>query len=137
MGRLRHAQAAREAATAAEAQPAAPAEGVNLRFGGLLLMAMGAIAMCIIPTRDPAPVVQARTAVTETNAPPAPPPAVEWPALRLQGIVYRRLSPSALINGKTCFIGERIGAATLRAIDRDHVTVELGGATNVLWLRQP
>jgi hypothetical protein len=67
------------------------------------------------------------------NAEPAP--AVAFPQVRLQGIFYRPANPAALINAKTVGIGDRIGNATVVAIDRSSVTLECGAQTNVLTLR--
>jgi hypothetical protein len=59
---------------------------------------------------------------------PKPPP------LRLQAIVYNPKRPSALINGKTLFIGEKLGDAKVVAIDQESATLLSGGKTTVLTL---
>ena len=75
------------------------------------------------------------------TAPPTPAPdatatPVETtkPAFRLQGIFYRTVNPSAMVNGKNVNIGSRIGAATVKSITRDSVTLEADGQTTVLTL---
>ena len=93
------------------------------------------------PDPTPAPVPLA-AAAPETNSaapttiaalaaePPKPPP------LRLQAIVYNPKRPSAVINGKTLFLGEKIGDARLVAIDQESATLLCGGKTNTLTLAE-
>jgi hypothetical protein len=95
---------------------------------------------------DPAPAIAALAPVTP---PPAsvgpesivtPPPAVAEPApvkpppLRLQGIVFDPSRPSAVINGQSVFVGERVGDFTVLAISQRSATLAGGGITNVLAL---
>jgi hypothetical protein len=68
------------------------------------------------------------------NVAPPPPKKVEFPPLQVQGIFYRAKSPSALINGRTVFVGDNIGDVKVLAIDQKSVKVELEGATKTLWL---
>jgi len=65
---------------------------------------------------------------------PLPPPAVQFPALKLQGIFYRPSNPSALINGRTLFVGDFIGEVKVIAVDQRSVKLELEGATKTLRL---
>lgn len=62
--------------------------------------------------------------------PPKPTP------LTLQGIVFNPRRPSVVINGKTLFIGERIGQFRVAAIQPDSATLIGAGRTNVLSLEQ-
>ncbi len=76
-------------------------------------------------------------AKAETNSaagPPLEPPKPPLP--KLQGIVFDPKKPSAVINGKTLFIGERIVGFRLVAIAQDSATLVGGGQTNVLTLEQ-
>lgn len=59
-------------------------------------------------------------AMATEPAPPAPPP------LKLQGIVFNPKRPSAVINGRTVFIGDRVREMRVVAIGRD--TATLAGA---------
>jgi len=77
-----------------------------------------------LPTVTPAPTKSGVTA----------PASGSFPAMKLQGIVYRPSNPSVVINNKTLFIGETIGEAKVVAIDRTSVTVECRGQTRVLTL---
>jgi len=61
-------------------------------------------------------------------AKPAPP--------RLQAIVFRRSRPSAMISGKTLFVGDKFGELRVVAISEDSATLVGGGQTNVLILPQ-
>ena len=53
---------------------------------------------------------------------------------KLQGIFYRPASPSAVVNTKTVFVGDRIANARVKAIDKQSVTLEVAGETKVLTL---
>ena len=71
-------------------------------------------------------------AINATAIAPAPQPK---PApLRLQAIVFNPKRPSALISGKTLFLGDKLGDARVVAIDRESATLVGGGKTNVLSL---
>ena len=63
-----------------------------------------------------------------TVAPPKPAP------LRLQAIVFNPKRPSALISGKTLFIGDKLGALRVVAIDQESATLVGAGQTNVFSL---
>jgi hypothetical protein len=61
--------------------------------------------------------------------PPKPAP------LRLQGIVFST-RPSAVINGKTLFVGDRVREFRVVAITRDAAVLVGGGRTNTLSLSE-
>jgi hypothetical protein len=98
----------------------------------------------------PAPVQPAVAAAAPTNTvvgtvaaePVTNPPAVaqspkpEPITYRLQSIFYRVKDPSAVINGKTIFLGDRVGGARVLAIGQDSVTILTPtGQTNILDLQ--
>ena len=58
-----------------------------------------------------------------------------FPELRLQGVFYRPANPSAMINAKSVFKGDRIDGARVIAIGRDTVTVEWKGQRKVLTIQ--
>ena len=62
--------------------------------------------------------------------PPKPPPVT----YKLQSLFYRRNGASAVINGKTVFVGDRVGDARVIAIASDAVAIVAGGQTNYLEL---
>jgi hypothetical protein len=57
------------------------------------------------------------------------------PAIRLQAIVFDPARPSAMINGKTLFVGDMLGEMQLVAIGRQSATLVGAGQTNLLTLR--
>jgi hypothetical protein len=57
-----------------------------------------------------------------------------FPSVRLQGIFFQASRPSALINAKTVFIGDKVATAKVTAITRDSVTLQWNGETKVLTL---
>ena len=80
-------------------------------------------------TATPDPVV-----ATPILAAVEPPPKPAAP--KLQGIVFNPTRPSALINGRTLFIGDKFGELRVAAITADSATLVGGGRTNVLSLDQ-
>jgi len=86
------------------------------------------------PTNVPAALTEANPAANPATIaePPAPKPA----PLRLQAIVYNPTRPSAMIGGKTLFVGDKFGALRVVAIDAESATLVGLGQTNVLILDQ-
>ncbi len=92
--------------------------------------------LAVTPTTEPtnAPPADAilsnatnATAVVAASSPqPAP--------LRLQGILYNPKRPSAMISGRTVFVGDRLGEFRVMTIDKDSATLVGDGQTNVLSL---
>ncbi len=95
---------------------------------------------------------QPTTTATEpnltTNLPPASTPDASIAATpepskpvvpKLQGIFYNPSRPSAVVNGKTVYVGSRAGEARdflVLEISRESVTVGNGSQTNVLVLEE-
>jgi hypothetical protein len=93
---------------------------------------------------------QAETSSESTVAPPVvaaiprpePPitnavaavPATEFPTLKLQGVIWSPSRPSAVINGKSVFVGEKVERAVVTAIEQDSVKVTWNGEERVLTL---
>jgi hypothetical protein len=84
---------------------------------------------------SPRPVLQAVVA-PPSNQPVTVVPAVAppQPIYKLQGIYWRPVRPSAVINGKTLYIGDRVGVARVTAVDQQGVTLDVNGETKVLLL---
>ena len=61
----------------------------------------------------------------------APPPSVQRekqpPDFRVNGIIYTRVRPSAIVNGQTVNVGDRVNGATVVGIERTNVTLQLNG----------
>jgi len=65
-------------------------------------------------------------------SPPEPPPAPQPPPIRLQAIVYSPTRPSAIINNRTVFIGDRVGDLRVTSITQETTTLIGAGQTNVV-----
>jgi hypothetical protein len=105
-------------------EPAAPAE--------TKLVASAVTTPSEAPIAAAKPIQEVATvsaSVTEI-APPKPAPP------KLQAIVYRHTRPSAMISGKTLFVGDKYGDWRLVAISEESATLVGGGLTNVLILPQ-
>lgn len=61
-----------------------------------------------------------------------PPP----PPLKLQGILYNPGNPSAVLNGRTLYVGDRVNGFRVLAITPQSVTLASATATNVLSLSE-
>ena len=86
----------------------------------------------------PAPADEPLASVQEseaTNAPAMTPPPPPKPApLRLQAIIFTPKRPSAMISGKTLYVGDKLGDLRVVAIDKESATLAGAGQTNVLSL---
>ena len=60
--------------------------------------------------------------------------AVEFPELKLQGIIRGKKKTTAVVNGKTLSLGDRIEGAVLLKIDLESVTFEKGSVRKELFL---
>ena len=86
------------------------------------------------PALPPAPVpVEAGTNTLPAAATGEPPQSLPP---KLQGIAFHRTRPSAIVNGKTVVIGDRVGDLRVLAITRGSVTLGSATATNVLSLSE-
>jgi len=81
--------------------------------------------------RTPEPVAPARIVVVQVTNPPAAPPEAVY---KLQAIYWRPTKPSAVVNGNTVFVGDRIQNARVAAIDQNSVTFKVDGQPNPLIL---
>ncbi len=61
-------------------------------------------------------------------------PAPVFPNLKLQGIYFRRVNPSAMINGRNVSNGDAIEGVKVIAIERQIVIVEFEGQTKALTM---
>ena len=69
-----------------------------------------------------------------TPAAAAPPAETPKPAFKLQSIFFRTTNPSAMVNGKNVSVGSRVHGATVTAITREGITLDVEGQTTVLTL---
>ncbi len=86
------------------------------------------------PLADKTPLLVASQETAITNSAPEPAVAPKPAPLRLQAILFQPNRPSALINGKTIFVGDRVGELRVTAITREAAILVGGGQTNVLAL---
>lgn len=140
-----HAKAALKENHAAEPQPSAkaalPASVVPNPVVLPVAPAKETVAKAPPPVAEPAvktvdiraPVV-APTPV-EDVAPPVSESVAGVPEFKLQGIFYRISKASALIDGRTLFVGDEIGGAKLVLIERHSVRLVRDGRPIVLKLR--
>lgn len=86
------------------------------------------------PASTPTAAVVLPKPAVVTVAPPPPPPKPAFPELKLQGIFYLASRPSALISGKTVFLGDTVRGAKVVNIEKLNVTLEFAGENKVLSL---
>ncbi len=84
------------------------------------------------PEPTPAKVSQESPANVPTALPPKERVAPEF---RLTGIIYTVASPSAILNGKTVYVGEQIDGATVISIRQTAVTLQIDGQKRTYNLR--
>jgi hypothetical protein len=84
-----------------------------------------------VTVTDPVVAVPATPAPGPTNVVAAAP---TFPTLKLQGVIWNPRRPSAVINGKSLFVGEKVERAIVTAIEQDSVKVTWNGEERVLTL---
>jgi len=111
----------------------------SLQYWGPMLATFGAIVIFIVPlssakkvaarSTNAVPQVKAVMPPPPTNAKPvlAPIQPPKFPDVKVQGIIYRVGNPSVVLNGKGFFVGDRVGDAEIVAIERQSMTLEIGG----------
>ena len=130
----------------ADAPPASRRSSfLNFRYCGLMMVACGGIMAGLAPMREvlssPAFKVKVEAAerLMRAKVPGRKSKANEAarsvPVLKMQGIFHGHSRPSAIINGKTLYVGDTIDNTKIIAIESKSVTVETGGATNILKLK--
>jgi HD-like signal output (HDOD) protein len=81
-------------------------------------------SVTVVPEPPPAAVSQ--------EAPPAPAPSIAphpnpAPDFKLSGIIYGVTRPSAIVNGKTVYVGDQVSGATIISIRQSEVTLQFNG----------
>jgi hypothetical protein len=94
-----------------------------------------------VPHNSAEPISSPAAAVNDTNSAPSPvaiaePPAPKPAPLKLQAIVYNPVRPSAIINGRTLFVGDKFADFHILAINQESATLVGKGQTNVLNLAE-
>jgi hypothetical protein len=115
----------------------------SFRYWGFILTTSAVLVYVVAPKPRPeAPPVAIAKPVEPpplTNAPPPPPEtnapaAIEFPPLKLSGVIYNGDDSTAVINGRTLQVGRYIGEVRIVAIEPRAVTVELSGERMALHL---
>lgn len=97
----------------------------NVTYWGVMFVFFGVIVIFITPSyRAPEKRVAAK-------APPVPTPT-NPPSFKFQGMTLRGSNASALINGRTYFIGEQVGEAKVISISTNQAILEWRGIKLVL-----
>jgi hypothetical protein len=96
------------------------------------------VASSVVPVANADDISAPSAKVQENSSSAATPGADTGPAkpapLKLQAIVFNPSRPSAIINGRTLFIGDKMGTFRVVAIGEDTATLAGSGLTNVLTL---
>src|SRR6266540_301435 len=112
---------------------------LDARYVGLMSVMLGVATVFILPIQSTPETVPVRATEptprplakpVPTNAPPPvvqPVKPVTFPAVRVRGIIFEPDRPSALIGGKTYYIGDQVQGAKVVAITRDTVVLEIEG----------
>ncbi len=125
------------APTPAPAVASAPAPAASLPPKPLAA-AVPTVASVLPATAATATDTNTAAVAAAAPAAPLPPPVPEppkLPPLKLQAISYSK-RPCAMINGRTVFLGDRVGDLRVAAIGPESATLIGGGRTNVLTLPQ-
>lgn len=119
-------------AVAAQSTPAPqPASQPSVVIG-----TMGLPSPTTTPTPENVQVAKEPESAPTNSAVIAEPPAPKLPPLKLQAIVFNPKRPSVVINGRTLFVGEKLGEARVVAIDQESATLVAAGKTNILTMSE-
>jgi hypothetical protein len=78
-------------------------------------------------------IVQAREpAETNQTTTPTPPKALAVPAIKIQGIIYKKERSVVLIGGESFSVGDSIDDAVIEEIQRDGIVVRIGQETRTI-----
>ena len=118
----------------------------TLRYIGTMVMLFGALtrASTKISEAFASSAFQMKIAAAERliekipkgKAPSEPESASRnFPSLKVQGASFGTANPSIIVSGKTIFVGDKIEQAKVVSIERQSITLEVGGQTKVFNLR--
>jgi HD-like signal output (HDOD) protein/ActR/RegA family two-component response regulator len=88
-----------------------------------------------LPASEPTTAAAPAPPVTNVPPPTVAPPEKVKPEFRLQGIIFTSVRPSAMINGETVNVGEQIDGASVVAISRTTVTLQVNGQRKTYQLK--
>jgi hypothetical protein len=118
----------------------------DLRYWGPMFVALGVITLFIdtiklresnagvaaVPAR-PAPPKKVESIVV-AEPPPTPKLPVEFPALKVQGIIFRQDHSAVILNGRSYEEGDLVGDLTVKEITRATVKLEKSGEEKLFFL---
>jgi len=87
------------------------------------------------PAPERAPASAPPAAVTNAPTLSVTPTEKSLPDFRLNGIIYSVGSPSAILNGRTVYVGDQVNGATVLSIGRTSVTLQINGQRKTYSLR--
>ena len=87
------------------------------------------------PASEPTVAAVPAPAVTNVSLASVVPQQKAQPEFRLQGIIFSSVRPSAMINGQTVNVGDPIDSATVVAISRTTVTLQINGQRKTYQLK--
>ncbi|MFO1513532.1 MAG: hypothetical protein U1F83_11550 [Verrucomicrobiota bacterium] len=142
-----------------EGRPRSPLILVAAVLGLTMIVGMGGLLIWVVAQQHDASLQVEAKAIAPVDPPPAPLrvepapapastpeevmtntlPAVaaeepKAPELKLQGIFFNPRSPSAVVNGKTVYVGDKVSGFRVFAITPQNVTLGTATQTNVLDL---
>lgn len=90
-----------------------------------------------VSAATPEPVAASAPGAAVTNAQPnvAQPPKKPQPDFRLQGIIYTSMRPTAIVNGQAVRSGDHVDGATVVAVGKTGVMLEIKGQRRTLELK--
>ena len=116
----------------------------DLRYWGPMFLALGVITLFIdtIKLREtntglaaaPPPPKKAEPVVAGAEPPPTPRMSVDFPPLKVQGIIFRENNSSVILNGRPYELGDMVGDMTVKGITRDTVKLEKSGEERLFFL---
>ena len=139
---------------AQEGRPNSPVFFIGAVLGLVVMVGLGGLLLWgVTQQRNQSLQVEAKGAPVETPVKVEPPPAstpeeamtntlpaavVEppMPEFKLQGIFYNPRSPSAVVNGRTVYVGDKVEGFQVYVITPAKVTLGNATRTNVLSLSQ-
>ena len=113
----------------------------DFRYWGSMLVLLGGLTLCVQTLADGVALVRRLCGMTDGKKPvvalavPRPAPApVTFPTFKIQGIVIRDARSAIIVRGRSYFVGDRIGDATVKEITREAVTLEKSNAVKLISL---
>ena len=117
----------------------------DFRYWGPMLSVLGGVTLCIQTLPDDVAFVRRllgldsgkkAVAVARAAPPPVPQAPVIFPSVKIQGIVIRDARSAVIVKGRSYFVGDLIGDATVKEITRDAMTLEKSNQVKIVSLAE-